>query len=120
MKTFRIALITAITSSLAVATHASVSAPAPAPAPATESGSEIRLVGYADLDLSQDADVRRLYRRIRTAAREACGGSYLLAPVMSRGLKRCAEEATARAVARVNAPTLTRYHATLTHLSART
>jgi UrcA family protein len=114
MKTFRIALITAIASSLAVATHAS------APAPTTESGSEIRLIGYADLDLSQDADVRRLYRRIRTAAREACGGSYLLAPVMSRGLKRCAEDATARAVARVNAPSLTRYHATLTRASART
>jgi UrcA family protein len=110
MKTFRIALITAITTSLAIATHAS----------ASSAESETRLIRYADLDLSQDTDVRRLYHRIRTAAREACGGSYLLAPVMSRGLKRCAEDATARAVARVNAPSLTRYHATLTHASART
>jgi UrcA family protein len=114
MNTFRIALITAITTSLAVAAHAS------APAPATAPESETRLIKYADLDLSHNADVRRLYHRIRTAAREACGGSYLLAPLMARDLKRCAEDATARAVARVNAPSLTRYHATLTHASART
>jgi UrcA family protein len=69
-----------------------------------------RTVHFADLDLSHGAGVAVLYSRIQSAAREVCR------PANARELKsimiarQCVEQATARAVAEVNAPMLTSYY----------
>ena len=70
-----------------------------------------RTVKYGDLDLSRTAGAASLYSRIQTAARAVCEsppstgvrGEMLLS-------RHCMEQSIARAVADVNAPTLTSYH----------
>jgi UrcA family protein len=70
-----------------------------------------RRVSYADLDLSHQAGAAALYSRIRFAARQVCEPTYgnwtfkVLEPT-----HRCIETAVTRAVADVNAPTLTGYY----------
>ncbi len=56
---------------LAAATHALVASPAAAQSPISANGQLV--VSYADLDLSSEAGVRTLDRRIRTAVVQACG-----------------------------------------------
>src|SRR5262245_28863021 len=69
-----------------------------------------RLVSYADLDLGRTEGAATLYLRIRTAARSVCAPpSPFSAATVGRAL-RCADDATARAVADVNAPMLTSYY----------
>jgi UrcA family protein len=70
-----------------------------------------RTVKYGDLDLSRAEGAAHLYSRIQTAARAVCG------PAISSGARdsilvswHCMEQSIARAVADVNAPTLTSYH----------
>ena len=87
-------------------------------AQARQTSPEKRLVGsvrvaYADLDLSQDADVRLLLGRIEKAAYRACGGnprrhpSYSLMPNHTEAVfKNCREDAIARAVGVIDAPIL--------------
>ncbi|MGH8175487.1 MAG: UrcA family protein [Steroidobacter sp.] len=69
-----------------------------------------RVVTFADLDLQQDAGAEKLYWRIRTAAREVCATPGVLGLFMAAERRQCAEQAAARAIADVNAPSLTRYH----------
>ena len=81
-------------------------------APAPE---ELRreVVRFADLDLTQPAGARQLYRRIERAAHEVCAGygphDYD---------RRCAQAAIGRAVAEVGAPLLTVHQQTLAHREA--
>jgi UrcA family protein len=66
-------------------------------------------VSYADLNLESEADAAILLRRIQSAARKVCGLSRGLIPLeIQLHLQACVDEATARAVADVNAPLLTR------------
>jgi UrcA family protein len=68
-------------------------------------------VNYADLDLSRSTDVAALYSRIGSAAREACEPLVVSTRLDSVARNRqCMAQAVERAVADVNAPTLTSYH----------
>jgi UrcA family protein len=67
-----------------------------------------QVVSYADLNLQDSADAAILLARIKNAAREVCG--VRRAPLIPMELRvrfdACAEDATARAIADVNAPLL--------------
>jgi len=67
-----------------------------------------QVVRFADLDLTRPAAAQELYRRIKRAAREVCAvygpGGYV------RG---CADDAIARAVAKVGSPLLRARHEAL-------
>jgi UrcA family protein len=66
------------------------------------------VVSYADLDLETEAGSKTLVRRIKSAARRVCGvlDAGLIAIEFRAQLHRCAEQATARAVADVDARTV--------------
>ena len=69
-----------------------------------------RRVNYADLDLNRSEGAATLYSRIRSAAKYVCrpgSDNWEWTP----STNRCTEQAIARAVADVNAPALTSYHA---------
>jgi len=75
-------------------------------------------VGYADLDLSADAGVRALDRRIHNAAVTACGIPSSADPRGKRAVNQCREEARERAYSqREVAIALTR-RANVTNLAA--
>jgi UrcA family protein len=67
-------------------------------------------VSYADLDLAKDADAAALMQRIRTAARAVCRAPRVELITLDAFVRaqRCRELATAQAVSRVRAPSLTR------------
>ncbi len=68
-----------------------------------------QVVSYGDLNLANEADARILHGRIVSAAKKVCGLRAALIPIEIKNvLNACVEDATARAVADVNAPTLTR------------
>jgi UrcA family protein len=74
-----------------------------------------RRVKYGDLDLARSAGAATLYSRIRDAARDVCEPSISSGARDSILLARsCMEQSIARAVADVNAPTLTSYYLTKT------
>jgi UrcA family protein len=60
---------TILTTALAIAASAA------APAVAQTAPTDAVAVEYGDLDLSNEADARKLDRRLRNAAREVCGTS---------------------------------------------
>jgi UrcA family protein len=65
-------------------------------------------VSFADLDLSKAAGAQTLYKRIKAAARRACGSIDGYTHMRSqRGWRECYESAIADAVARVDRPSLT-------------
>ena len=66
------------------------------------------VVSFADLDLETQAGAKTLLRRITFAARRVCGvyDVGLIAMEFRAQLHRCAEQATARAVADVDARTI--------------
>jgi UrcA family protein len=70
------------------------------------------VVRYGDLDLSQSADVARLYSRLKYASEKVCYISY-----DNRNLRKqqsqanCMQGALNRAVTTVNEPKLTQLHA---------
>jgi UrcA family protein len=70
-----------------------------------------RAVEYADLHLHRSADAEVLYQRIAVAARHVCAARGMPTLSIWKDIKRCAAQATARAVADVDAPLLTRYFA---------
>jgi UrcA family protein len=74
-----------------------------------------RHVNYSDLDLTRKAGAASLYSRIKSAARAVCDpiGGDVFQQSYSR-MHGCVEQAIARAVADVNAPALTSYHAAVT------
>jgi UrcA family protein len=69
-----------------------------------------RRVTYADLDLTRNAGVAVLYARIKSAAREVCLPVYSWVTEDNMATQQCREEALARAIKDVNAPTLTSYY----------
>jgi UrcA family protein len=65
-------------------------------------------VSFGDLDLSKAAGAQTLYKRIKAAARRACGsidGYTYMKPQSS--WRKCYQSAIADAVARVDRPSLT-------------
>lgn len=66
------------------------------------------VVSYADLDLQTQSGAKTLLRRITFAARRVCGVNDIgvMAIEFRAQLHRCAEQATARAVADVDARTI--------------
>ncbi len=70
---------------------------------------QIRIVKFADLDLTQSADVTQLYNRIRTAARQVCEPVDARALQSAQIARHCAEEAISRAIVKVNVPELFAY-----------
>lgn len=99
-KTFALASVALLAGSLTGLAHATT----------TVRGVEQQVVRYSDLNLENEADAAILFSRIKTAARKVCGlgGVSPLPLAMQYHLQMCAEDATARAVADVNAPLLTR------------
>jgi UrcA family protein len=68
-----------------------------------------QVVSYADLNLESEGDAAILFSRIQSAARKVCGLGRGVMPIeLQFHLQTCADDATARAVADVNAPLLTR------------
>jgi UrcA family protein len=84
-----------------------LAATAHATTPATENVRQ-SVVSYSDLNLETEAGAKTLLRRIKFAARRVCGvnDAGLLAMEFRAPLHRCAEQATARAVADVDARTI--------------
>jgi UrcA family protein len=68
-----------------------------------------RTVAFADLDLTHPAGAAVLYRRIRTAALEVCPPLFDRDPSFTARSRSCVQDAIARAVNEVNAPSLTQY-----------
>ena len=68
-----------------------------------------QVVSYADLDLDKPADAAILLVRIESAARNVCGlrRARLIPLAITQRLEVCVEQATARAIADVDAPLLT-------------
>jgi UrcA family protein len=69
-----------------------------------------RTIRYGDLDLSRDADARRLYSRIRGAARQVCPSVEERALAHRLQARDCIRAAISDAVHRVDAPLLTAIH----------
>jgi len=88
------------TALIGVLTLHAISADAIAAPPADDLRRQV--VNFADLDLARPAAAQELYRRIRNAARTVCA-TY--GPVSYE--RSCAEQAIARAVAEVDAPSFT-------------
>ena len=74
----------------------------------------VAVVKYDDLDLTQERDAKKLYSRLRAAAREACSDFD------SREMKRkaqwraCYEDSLSKAVVQINRATVTALHARAT------
>ena len=74
-----------------------------------------RTVRYADLDLAGPAGVAILYARIKAAGKAACGDAqWVGSRIVSSAWKACVATAVDRAVAQVDRPGLTAYHAART------
>ena len=62
------------------------------------------VVSFADLNIANEADAAILLQRVQAAARRVCIRSgALLSLDFRNALQRCADDATARAIADVNA-----------------
>ncbi len=70
-----------------------------------------QVVSYADLNLDKPADAAILLVRIESAARNVCGlrRARLIPLAIAQRLEVCVEQATARAIADVDAPLLTEH-----------
>lgn len=99
------------TSALAIAALLAVCVTGMAQATSTTARKVVyqQVVSYGDLNLANEGDARILHRRIVSAAHKVCGLSQALIPIEIKShLHACVEDATARAIADVNSPTLTR------------
>jgi UrcA family protein len=96
MKTFVVAVATLLTGCMAVTAQATVRA---------KGGVQQQVVSYGDLNLASQADSQILLGRIKLAARNVCGlhGSMLLPMEIQFRRQACADDATARALAEVDA-----------------
>jgi UrcA family protein len=90
---------------IAMASHGAVAARA-----APSDNVRQRRVSFADLDLTRSAGAATLYARIISAAREVCEPLSPMTPQRTEQARQCRQKAIARAVADVNAPTLTSYY----------
>ena len=62
------------------------------------------VVSYADLNLENEADAAILLQRVKAAANRVCSVDVELLPLdFGHGVRRCATDATARAMADVDA-----------------
>ena len=94
MKTTALVLVTLLTGGIAATAHATTSV----------RNLEQRVVSYTDLNLQNASDAKVLVRRIKSAARSVCGlNDSPLPPMIQARLRVCAGDATARALAEVNA-----------------
>lgn len=99
MKMFAIAAAVVMTGSLTGMAHATT----------TAQNVQQQVVSYADLNLENAADAAILHKRIQSAARKVCGVYRSPIPLdFSSPLRACAADATARALAEVNAPLMSR------------
>lgn len=74
------------------------------------SAEQERVVRYEDLDLTEAAGAESLHQRIRSAARDVCG--FGSAPLVLMGeVRKCVDDAVARAVLKVGEAQLIAYHA---------
>jgi UrcA family protein len=72
------------------------------------------VVHFADLNLSREADVKEIYRRIRVAASIVCAPlRNTRSPVQVGQWHTCRETAIADAVAEIHHPSLSEYHVRL-------
>lgn len=69
-----------------------------------------KAVDYSDLDLAAPADVKALYTRLRTAAKDVCGTDTKYLRQIKRQ-RECYREAMASAVATVNHNSVTALYA---------
>lgn len=101
-KTFAIAIAALLASSVTGMAQATTTT-------GVRNGVEQQVVRYGDLNLESEADAAILFSRIKSAARKVCGlkGVSPLPLAMQFRMQACADDATARAVADVNAPLLT-------------
>lgn len=72
-------------------------------AAALPAAAETRVVRHEDLDLSTEAGIERLERRISGAARAVCGarGNYRESLIALAATQKCISESKARAMAQV-------------------
>ena len=82
----------------------------------TEAQVPTKTVSYGDLNLASPQGAAALYWRITRAAQEVCGpakqaGSHFPRP----GFRECVQRAIAEAVAKVDRPELSAYHAQKEH-----
>ena len=71
-------------------------------------------VSYADLNLESEESVRVLYRRLKRASKEACGGGSLRhsrSIIMKSSRLQCYRETLSNAVDNIDNEDLTRIHA---------
>ena len=71
-------------------------------------------VSYADLNLENEESVRVLYRRLKRASKEACGGGSLRhsrSIIMKSSRLQCYRETLSNAVDKIDNENLTRIHA---------
>lgn len=97
------------TSAIAIAALAAIGLTGMAQATTTARTVYQQVVPYGDLNLANETDAAILHGRIKAAARNVCGVKQMLIPIeLKSPLHACVENAMARAIADVNAPTLTR------------
>jgi UrcA family protein len=88
---------------------ATAALPAAAAGRFVEESLEVR---YADLDLGKEAGVANLYSRLRNAAEQVCAtGSGPQGLFLSSSERACVTAALEQAVANMDRPALTAYHA---------
>jgi UrcA family protein len=93
-------VLTAVALTGFLTAHAASAAPA-------DAGPRTAVVKYRDLDLSQPKDVRRLYGRIKSAAREVCDNDPGFDVHRLSIFKSCMRDAVSDAVSQVQSPQLT-------------
>ena len=75
---------------------------------ATSTNSATTVIGYSDLDLSNASDVRSLYVRLQTAARQVCSDYKDMRNLRLRSrYESCYQESLARAVEEVDHASVT-------------
>jgi UrcA family protein len=70
-----------------------------------------QVVKFSDLNLQADAGVQHLYARIQAAARAVCDGYDTHTIGSMSVVNSCRTQAVTGAIAELNMPALTRYHA---------
>ena len=94
-----------------------VALPAAADSRLVQESTEVR---YTDLDLGKEAGVANLYARLKNAAEQVCDTGYPSSALfLSTKSRACVADALQQAVAKVDRPALTAYHAARAPAGAR-
>lgn len=86
--------------------------------PARADDVPVKLVSFADLDVSHHAGAERLVARLQAAAEAVCGHASSQDYRAMRRIQLCREQAVARAVASVNDPAFSSWYASRTARSS--